>query len=67
MKCPGQDSRYWKPDAVFEEICSGCGAVLEFFKDDTSRLCRKCGSRMVNPRMDFGCSAYCRHAERCKC
>lgn len=65
MKCPGQDSRYWKPGAVFEENCAGCGAVLEFFRDDTSRLCRNCGLRMVNPRMDFGCAAYCRHAEQC--
>lgn len=65
MKCPGQDSRYWKPGAVFEENCTGCGAVLEFFKDDTSRLCRNCGLRMVNPRMDFGCAAYCRHAAQC--
>lgn len=65
MKCPGQDSRYWKPGAVFEEQCPGCGAMLEFFKDDTSRLCRSCGHHMVNPRMDFGCAAYCRHAAQC--
>jgi hypothetical protein len=65
MKCPGQDSRYWKPDAIFEETCPGCGATLEFFKDDTSRMCRKCGRRIVNPHMNFGCAAYCRHAEKC--
>ena len=25
MKCPGQDSRYWKPGAIFEEKCPECG------------------------------------------
>jgi len=39
--------------------------MLEFFKDDVSRLCRKCGNRIVNPHMDFGCAAYCRHAAKC--
>jgi len=65
MKCPGQDSRYWKPDAIFEESCPHCGTMLEFFKDDVSRVCRKCGKRLVNPHMDFGCAAYCRHAAKC--
>jgi hypothetical protein len=65
MKCPGQDSRYWKPDAIFEEPCPHCGNTLEFFKDDVSRICRKCGNRIVNPHMDFGCAAYCRHAAKC--
>lgn len=22
MKCPGQDSRYWRPGAIFDEKCS---------------------------------------------
>jgi hypothetical protein len=65
MKCPGQDSRYWKPGAIFEEPCPHCGTMLEFFKDDVSRVCSKCGNRIVNPHMDFGCAAYCRHAAKC--
>ncbi|MFO8089399.1 MAG: hypothetical protein R6U13_06145 [Desulfatiglandaceae bacterium] len=65
MKCPGQDSRYWKPGAIFEEPCPHCGTMLEFFKDDVSRICKKCGNRIVNPHMDFGCAAYCRHAAKC--
>ena len=65
MKCPGQDSRYWKPDAIFETECPHCGHPVEFFKDDTARKCGRCGERMVNPRMDFGCAAHCQYAEQC--
>jgi len=65
MRCPGQDSRYWKPGAVFEVPCPKCGQPVEFFKDEPTRRCRKCGHRMVNPRMDFGCASYCKFAEQC--
>jgi predicted HD phosphohydrolase len=65
MKCPGQDSRYWKPGAIFEAKCPKCGHEVEFFKDDTSRLCKKCGHRFLNPGMDFGCASYCQYAEQC--
>jgi hypothetical protein len=65
MKCPGQDSRYWKPGAIFEVDCPGCGRQVEFFKDDTTRKCPHCGHRFVNPKMDFGCAAYCQFAEQC--
>ncbi len=65
MKCPGQDSRYWKPGAIFEVPCAQCGEPVEFFKDEPTRRCRKCGHKMVNPGMDFGCAAYCRFAEQC--
>ncbi len=65
MKCPGQDTQYWKPGDIFEATCPECGASVEFFKDDTNRRCRKCGHRFVNPGMDFGCAAYCQYAEQC--
>ncbi len=65
MRCPGQDMQYWKPGAIFEEKCPQCGQTVEFFKDDTARKCGKCGHRFVNPQMDFGCAAYCPHAEQC--
>jgi HD superfamily phosphodiesterase len=65
MKCPGQDSRYWKPGSIFEINCPQCGQAIEFFKDDTTRRCKKCGHRLLNPRMDFGCASYCQYAEQC--
>jgi hypothetical protein len=65
MRCPGQDSRYWKPGAIFEARCPRCGSDIEFFKDDTTRLCKNCGHRLVNPNMDFGCASYCQYAEQC--
>jgi hypothetical protein len=65
MKCPGQDSRYWTEDAIFEVKCPKCDSDVEFFKDDTSRTCKKCGHRFLNPAMDFGCASYCQYAEQC--
>ncbi|MBW1678649.1 MAG: HD domain-containing protein [Deltaproteobacteria bacterium] len=65
MKCPGQDTRYWKPGDVFEAKCPNCGHKVEFFKDDTTRKCGNCGHRFVNPNMDFACAAYCKFAEQC--
>lgn len=65
MKCPGQDTQYWQPGAIFEVECPQCREKVEFFKDDTSRKCGRCGHRFVNPKMDFGCAAYCQYAEQC--
>ncbi len=65
MKCPGQDSRFWGHDAIFEVKCPECDAVIEFFRDDTWRTCRNCGNRVQNPRINFGCAAYCPYAEQC--
>lgn len=65
MKCPGQDMKYWKENAIFEVACPKCQAPVEFYKDDTSRKCSSCGHRFVNPKMDFGCASYCQYAEQC--
>ena len=65
MKCPGQDTQYWTAEAIFEAACPQCGKTVEFFKDDTTRRCNHCGHRFINPRMDFGCAAYCSYAEQC--
>ncbi|MCP4682692.1 MAG: HD domain-containing protein [Desulfobacterales bacterium] len=65
MKCPGQDSRYWKPGAIFDAECPQCGEEVEFFKDDTIRRCKKCGHKFLNPGMDFGCASYCKYADQC--
>ena len=65
MKCPGQDTQYWKDDAIFDVKCPQCEGQVEFLKDDTTRRCGHCGHRFVNPKMDFGCAAYCQYAEQC--
>ena len=65
MKCPGQDMKYWKDDAIFEVNCPKCAKAIEFYKDDTTRKCGHCGHRLVNPKMDFGCASYCQFAEQC--
>ncbi len=65
MKCPGQDTQFWTAGSIFEVNCPQCNQRVEFFKDDTTRKCRNCGHRFVNPRMDFGCAAYCQYAEQC--
>jgi HD superfamily phosphohydrolase YqeK len=65
MQCPGQDSRNWKPGDIFDKPCPKCGSPVEFFKDEPVRRCKSCGHRFVNPKMDFGCAAYCKFAEQC--
>ncbi|MGV1100166.1 HD domain-containing protein [Thiovibrio sp. JS02] len=65
MQCPGQDSRYWDSTAVFEARCPQCGTAVEFFKDDSTRKCPGCGTKMLNPNNDFGCASYCPYAEQC--
>ncbi|MGI9537219.1 MAG: phosphohydrolase [Desulfocapsaceae bacterium] len=65
MKCPGQDMQYWTSEAIYEVSCPKCGKSVEFYKDDTTRSCSHCSHRFVNPRMDFGCAAYCKFAEQC--
>jgi hypothetical protein len=65
MKCPGQDSRFWGPEAIFEAVCPNCGGAVEFFRDESSARCRKCGAKIPNPKMEFGCAAYCRFAAQC--
>ncbi|RJR27339.1 MAG: HD domain-containing protein [Desulfobacteraceae bacterium] len=65
MRCPGQDSRYWRPGAIFEAKCPKCGKEVEFFKDEATRVCKGCGHRFLNPGLDFGCASYCQYAEQC--
>lgn len=65
MKCPGQDTRHWRPGDIFDWPCPACGTPVEFFKDDTTRRCSSCGYRIRNPRLDLGCAAWCPHGARC--
>ncbi len=65
IKCPGQDTRYWKADDIFTVECPKCGAEIEFFKDDTRRRCAWCGHLFYNPRIELGCAEYCQYADKC--
>ena len=64
-KCPGQDTRNWKPKDVYEIPCPSCGKAVEFFKDDLSRKCKHCGARFRNPRVDLACAEWCQYAAEC--
>jgi len=57
--------QFWKPGSIFEATCPKCGNEVEFFKDDPTRKCPKCGHRFLNPHLDFGCASYCPYAEQC--
>jgi HD superfamily phosphohydrolase YqeK len=65
MKCPGQDTQFWKPGSIYEVKCPQCGSEVEFFKDDPTRKCPTCGHRFLNPSLEFGCASYCPYAEKC--
>ena len=53
MKCPGQDTRFWKPDDIFVAECPKCGHRTAYFwlvqtragdEPETKFLrCEKCG------------------------
>ena len=64
-KCPGQNTMFWRPEDIFEISCPHCGHALEFFKTDVKRPCPRCGEKVLNPRMDFSCAAWCEAAEEC--
>jgi hypothetical protein len=65
IKCPGQDTRFWKPGDIFVAECPKCGAEIEFFKDDTRRRCAWCGHMFYNPKIELGCAEWCQYAEKC--
>lgn len=64
-KCPGQDTRFWKPDDVYFVECPKCGKPVEFFKNDIRRRCKKCGHMFINPRLNLGCARWCQYADQC--
>ncbi len=65
MKCPGQDTQFWKLDDIFEVSCAQCGYSVEFFKNDVNRVCPGCNTKIKNPRFNFGCAQWCEHAKEC--
>ena len=65
MMCPGQDTRFWTPDDIFEVPCQACETPVEFFKTDVFRRCSKCGKRVQNPKVSLGCAQWCAYAKEC--
>ncbi len=65
VKCPGQDWRFWRSEDIFEVACPNCKAQIEFFKDESRRICRSCKQEVVNPQVDFGCAFWCPKAKEC--
>ena len=65
MRCPGQDTRFWKPDDIFDIPCQSCGRPVEFFKTDVFRRCPSCGKRIQNPKVSLGCARWCAYAKEC--
>lgn len=65
MRCPGQDWRYWKDEVVYEAPCPKCDAAVEFFKDESSGRCPRCGHRFKSPKVSFDCARWCAFAEEC--
>ena len=64
-KCPGQDTRFWKPNDVYTVECPKCSKPVEFFKDDIRRRCKECGHLFINPKLNLGCSRWCQYADQC--
>jgi hypothetical protein len=64
-RCPGQDTRFWRPGDIFSVTCASCGTEVEFFKDEATRRCTACGARLQNPRLSMGCAQWCEHAKEC--
>lgn len=65
IKCPGQNTQFWKPEDAFEVECPNCKTVIEFFKDEPKRVCYNCKCEVTNPRVDFGCALWCPKAAEC--
>ena len=65
VRCPGQDTRYWKLEDIYEIVCPHCDSRVEFFKDDHRRICKVCGKNVLNPRNDMACAKWCKHAQEC--
>ncbi len=64
-QCPGQSTMFWRPEDVHELPCPNCGYSIEFFKTDLKRKCPQCGQEVMNPKANFSCAEWCKHAEEC--
>ena len=64
-QCPGQSTMFWRPEDVHEKPCPHCGYLIEFFKIDLKRSCPQCHREVLNPKANFSCAEWCKHAEEC--
>ncbi len=64
-RCPGQDTQFWKYDAIYDVKCPQCGGDVEFYKDEVTHRCKNCGATVLNDRMDLACLKWCPYAEQC--
>ncbi len=65
VRCPGQDTRYWTPEDIFDVKCPFCDKEIEFFKDEPFRICPECEAEVRNPKIDLGCAKWCKYAKEC--
>ncbi len=65
FRCPGQERSNWTPDDVYDIPCTHCGKDIEFFKDESFRICPSCRKRVANPKNDLGCAERCKFAAKC--
>lgn len=64
-RCPGQDMQFWKPEDIVYINCPFCQTEIEFWKDEPVRTCRDCKKEVPNPRMDLGCTEWCKYGKEC--
>jgi len=64
-RCPGQDMRYWTLEDIYDITCPFCKTEIEFWKDEPIRHCPKCKKEVRNPKIDTGCSEWCKHSDEC--
>ena len=64
-RCPGLDKRNWTSKDIFEYPCPFCGTLIEFWKDDIKRKCKKCGKFVKNIKIDLGCAEWCKFSDKC--
>ena len=66
MKCPGQDTQYLERRRYFRSALPQVRRHRWSFSRTTPPAnAAGCGHRFINPKMDFGCAAYCQFAEQC--
>jgi len=65
LGCPGQSRRFWRPEDIYDVPCPHYDYAIEFFRTDVKLKCPQCKREVLNPKVDFACAEWCRHAEVC--